>query len=64
MQLLDEALCQSLLSSVDYKIDATEVVSGLDDIIHAHALALDANCVGLKDLTRLVVCQTTTFDVV
>ena len=60
MQLLDQALCQTLVCPVDDKIDATEMVGSLNDVINAYTLAIEAYGIGLEYITRLLVGLTAT----
>ena len=45
-------------------IYAPEVVGCLNDIIHVHRFACDADCVGFEDVSCLFVCELAAFDVV
>lgn len=45
-------------------IDAAEVVGCLNDIIHVHRFICDADCVGFKDVSGLLVGELAAFDVI
>lgn len=67
MQLLDKALADWLVCLVDHHIDATEMVCCLNDIIHIDRAALivsDTNRIRFKNISRLVVRQSASLDVV
>lgn len=49
---------------LDDAVDAPEVVGGLDNVVHVHCLVGDADGIGLKDVTRLVVGQPAALDMV
>ena len=49
---------------VNDKIDTTEVVDRLKNIIHIHCLVSDTDGVCLKDITRLIMSQLTTFNMI
>ena len=64
VQFLDQVLGQLFIGPVDDQVDASEVVGRFHDIIDIHAFVRDANGIGLKDETRLLVCQPAPLDVV
>ena len=64
MQFLDESLGKCIGSLIDHHINATEMVRGLDYIIHIHRLIFKTNGIGLKDESCLIVRQTATFNMV
>ena len=45
-------------------IYAAEVVGSFNDIVHVHRFICDADCVGFKDVSGLLVCEFAAFDVV
>ena len=64
MQPLDEAFGETFLGMVDNKINAAEVVVGLNDVVYIDALGSDAYGVGLENISCLVMREPTTFNLV
>ena len=64
MQLFNQVFGQLFIGLVNDQVDASEVVGRLHDIIDIHAFVRNADGVGLKDETRLLVCQPAPLDVV
>ena len=64
MQLLDQTFRQLLLSALNDGVDASEMVRGLDDIIHTDAFTLYADGVRLEYIAGLVVGKAAALDMV
>ena len=64
VQFLDQVLGQLFIGPVDDQVDASEVVGRFHDIIDIHAFVRNADGIGLKDETRLLVRQPAPLDVV
>lgn len=57
VQFLNQVLGQLFIGPVDDQVDASEVVGRLHDIVDIHAFVRNADGIGLKDETRLLVRQ-------
>ena len=64
VQFFDQVLGQLFIGPVDDQVDASEVVGRFHDIIDIHAFVRNADGIGLKDETRLLVRQPAPLDVV
>ena len=61
VNLLDKRLGEIIFRPVNYKIDATEMVGSLYDIIDIDTFISNADCICLENKTSLLVCQATPF---
>ena len=52
------------MSPVNDKVNTSEMVDSLNDVIHFYAFALDANSIRLKDIARLIVREAATLDMI
>ena len=62
--MFDKTFAQLRLRVFDNFIDTAEVVRRLDNIVNINALVGDADSVGFEDISRLIVGETTSFDMV
>ena len=49
---------------VDHKVYATEMIGGLNDVVHIDTTVSDADRIRLEDIARLVMRQATALDMV
>ena len=62
--VLKATIIEAFVGIIDDKVYTTEVVGGFDDIVDIDTLIGDANGVGLEDVARLVMGETTALDMV
>lgn len=64
MNLLDKRLREFILCPIYNKVDATEVVGGLDDIVDIDTFICNADSICLEDIPGLLMCQATPLDMI
>ena len=64
MQALDERLRQRIHSVVNDHVDTSEMVRGLDNIIHIYSPALEPDSIRLENIAGLVMRQAAPLDMV
>ena len=57
VKLLDKVFIQLAACVVDHHVNALEVVSRFNDVIHIDRRVFYADRIGLKDIARLIVCK-------
>ena len=64
MQFFDELLGQRRLRTLDNHINAAKMVGSFNDIVYIENLIFNADGIGFKNISRLIVGQTAPFHVV
>ena len=64
MKLFDETFRHLFFRMVNNVVDTSEVVDSLYNIIYIHCLVSNTDSICLEDLACLIMCQTTTLDVI
>ena len=64
MKLLDISFGEFAVSLFDNVIYGTKMISGFDNIIHINRFVSHPDRICFKNISCLIVCQTTSFDVV